>query len=69
MTCHDVNNETKEKRSKMVATLTYWNWLYDRNGLLGSSIGIKIGGSSIILILILTGFTTYIVFEALAKWL
>lgn len=34
---------------------------------LGSSIGIKIGGSSIILILILTGFTTYIVFEALAK--
>ena len=38
-------------------------------GFLGSSIGIKIGGSSIILILILTGFTTYIVFEALAKWL
>ena len=54
----------------MVATLTYWDWLYDRNRLLlGSSIGIKIGGSSIILILILTGFTTYIVFEALAKWL
>ena len=52
----------------MVAALTYWDWLYDRNRLLlGSSIGIKIGGSSIILILILTGFTTYIVFEALAK--
>ena len=52
----------------MVATLTYWDWLYNRDRfLLGSSIGIKIGGSSIILILILTGFTTYIVFEALAK--
>lgn len=70
MTCHDAKNETKEKRFKMVATLTYWDWLYNRDRfLLGSSIGIKIGGSSIILILILTGFTTYIVFEALAKWL
>ena len=36
MTCHDVNNETKEKRFKMVATLTYWDWLYDRDGFLGS---------------------------------
>ena len=70
MTCHDVNNETKEKKD-----LKWWQLSLIGigctigTGFLGSSIGIKIGGSSIILILILTGFTTYIVFEALAKWL
>ncbi|MEB8835385.1 amino acid permease, partial [Bacillus cereus] len=69
MTCHDVNNETKEKKD-----LKWWQLSLIGIGctigtgfFLGSSIGIKIGGSSIILILILTGFTTYIVFEALAK--
>lgn len=69
MTCHDVKNETKEKKD-----LKWWQLSLIGIGctigtgfFLGSSIGIKIGGSSIILILILTGFTTYIVFEALAK--
>ncbi|MDR4421892.1 amino acid permease, partial [Bacillus paranthracis] len=69
MTCHDAKNETKEKKD-----LKWWQLSLIGIGctigtgfFLGSSIGIKIGGSSIILILILTGFTTYIVFEALAK--
>ncbi|MEC3029289.1 cell wall hydrolase, partial [Bacillus thuringiensis] len=69
MTCHDVKNETKEQKD-----LKWWQLSLIGIGctigtgfFLGSSIGIKIGGSSIILILILTGFTTYIVFEALAK--
>ncbi|HEK9099544.1 amino acid permease [Bacillus pfraonensis] len=69
MTCHDIKKQTKEKKD-----LKWWQLSLIGIGctigtgfFLGSSIGIKIGGSSIILILILTGFTTYIVFEALAK--
>ena len=69
MTCHDVNNETKEKDLKWWQLSLIGIGCTIGTGFLGSSIGIKIGGSSIILILILTGFTTYIVFEALAKWL
>ena len=69
MTCHDVNNETKEKDLKWWQLSLIGIGCTIGTGFFGSSIGIKIGGSSIILILILTGFTTYIVFEALAKWL
>ena len=69
MACHDSENRMKEKKD-----LTWWQLSLIGIGctigtgfFLGSSIAIKLGGPSIVLVLILAGFTTYTVFEALAK--
>lgn len=69
MTCHDSENQTKEQKD-----LKWWQLSLIGIGctigtgfFLGSSIGIKLGGPSIVITFILAGFTTYIVFEALAK--
>ncbi|WP_017149273.1 amino acid permease [Bacillus bingmayongensis] len=69
MTCHDSENQIEEQKD-----LKWWQLSLIGIGctigtgfFLGSSIGIKLGGLSIVFMLILAGFTTYIVFEALAK--
>ncbi|MGG2015589.1 amino acid permease [Bacillus sp. S10(2024)] len=69
MACHDSENEMKEQKD-----LTWWQLSLIGIGctigtgfFLGLSIAIKLAGPSIVLVLILAGFTTYTVFEALAK--
>lgn len=69
MACHDSENREEEQEN-----LRWWQLSLIGIGctigtgfFLGSSIGIELGGPSIVIAFILAGFTTYIVFESLAK--
>jgi proline-specific permease ProY len=69
MTC--TNNTKQQEKQK---DLKWWQLSLIGVGctigtgfFLGSSVGIKIGGPAIIIAFVLAGFSTYVVFEALAK--